>query len=94
MHILSWEVLSDLFKCCFQLSAIVLVDEGLPFLTFFFFLLGTEFLSGSLCPPHLLEGSCLVSGVCAQCVCVCACVAREFFCFSSFMEYIPLICMS
>lgn len=94
MHILSWEVLSDMFKCYFQLSAIVL-DEALSFLTLFF-LLDIAFLSGSVCPPHLLESSCLVSSVCAQlfCACLCACAAMEFFSFSSFMEYMPLICMS
>lgn len=94
MHILSWEVLSDLFKCYFQLSAIVL-DEALSFLTLFF-LLDTAFLSDSVCLPHLLESGCLVSSVCAQlfCACVCACTAVEFFSFSSFTEHIPLICMS
>lgn len=62
----------------------------------FFFLLDAAFLSGSVCPPHLLESSCLVSSVCAQlfCACVCACAAMEFFSFSSFMEHSPLICMS
>lgn len=48
LHILSWEVLSDLFKCYFQLSAIVLVDEGLSFCTCFFFSLGYQ-ISVRLC---------------------------------------------
>lgn len=40
------------------------------------FLLDSAFLSGSVCLPHLLESSCLHSGVCAQiilCLCMCLC---------------------
>lgn len=47
MHILSWEALSDLFKCYLQLSAIGL-GETLSFLSPFF-LSGTAFLSGFVC---------------------------------------------